>query len=150
MNHRFTLVPSEFFSERDAREILSEVVPLEEGEPLSFVSIPAMEAVMIYAGPVRPQAYEMLMSLCKLGGHNRIIAHYEDGWLCLVVSQGDSLKFCNCFKVSCFIDAEYYILMALKKLQLNPEQSTIYFTSPLSEDQTVSLLNYFKNAEPLR
>lgn len=150
MTPKFTLVPSELFSETGAREILSEVVPLEEGEPLSFAAIPSQDAVLVYSGTSRPVVYDMLLSLCKIGEYNKILACVADGWLYVTVARGAGLDFCNCFKVDDFVTVEYYILMVLRKLQINPEISTIYFMSPLSEEQTVSLYSYFKNAEVLQ
>lgn len=129
---------------------MSEVVPLEEGEPLSFAPIPFHNAVLVYTGTSRPVVYDMIMSLCKIGLYNKIMASVSDGWLYVTVARGDSLDFCNCFKVADFVTAEYYILMVLKKLQVNPEISTIYFMSPLEEEQTVALLSYFRNAEVLQ
>jgi len=37
--------------------------------------------------------------------------------------------------------------MAMKKLQLNVEMSSIYFRTPLSEEQEMSLYRYFMNVE---
>lgn len=150
MTEKFTLVPSEFFSEETARETLSEVVLLEEGEPLSFLDVPFCQAVLVYAGR-RPAVYDMLMSLCKIRHHNKIIASVSGDVLSLVVAQGDRLQFCNCFKAEDFTTALYYIFMVLKKLQINPEISTLYFTSgDVSQEQLTSLFRYFKSAEILQ
>ena len=48
-----------------------------------------------------------------------------------------------------FTTAKYFIFLALKKLQLNPEVSTICFRTPLDEDQEMSLYRYFKSVEQL-
>ena len=45
------------------------------------------------------------------------------------------------------VTAEYFIFMAMKKLQLNPEVSSVYFRTPLDEDQQMSLYRYFMNVE---
>ena len=37
----------------------------------------------------------------------------------------------------------------MKKLQLNPEVSTITFRTPLTEDQEMSLYRYFRNVEQI-
>jgi hypothetical protein len=39
--------------------------------------------------------------------------------------------------------------MAMKKLQLNPEVSTICFRTELQEEQEMSLYRYFKNVEQI-
>lgn len=150
MKSRFTLVPSEFFAPESASDIISKVVPLEEGEPLSFLEIPSFKAVFIYAGEKRPVIYDMIMSLFKIGEHNRIIAHYADGELSLVIAYVESLQFCNVFQAGDFTTAQYYIFLTLKSLQLNPQLSTIYFAGDISRENTSSMYNYFKRVEILR
>lgn len=151
MADKFTLVPSELFSEETARETLSEVVLLEEGDQLSFIEVPFCQAVLVYAGQKRPVVYDMLMSLCKIRHHNKLIASLSNGVLSLVVAQGDRLQFCNCFKAADFTTALYYIFMVLKKQQINPEISTLYFMScDVSQEHLTSLFRYFKSAEFLQ
>lgn len=145
----FTLVPSSLFSESAARQILSEVVPLEEAEPLSFVPLPSFDAVLVYSGP-RPRAYDMLLSLCKIRDYNKILASLDDGILSLVVAFGEEVAFCNSFPAADFVTAEYYIFCVMRKLQLNPEQSSIFFASPLSLEERLSLGAYFRSAEQLQ
>lgn len=70
-----------------------------------------------------------------------------DGRLYLVIAQGRSLLLCNSFQAPDFTTAEYFIFMAMKKLQLNPEVSTICFRTELQEEQEMSLYRYFKNVE---
>lgn len=150
MAYRFTLVPSELFSEESAREILSEVVHLEEGEPLSFQGIPSLGLVMVYAGGSRPPLYDMMMSLCKIREYNKIMVGIAEGMVNIVIAQGERLLFCNAFKAADFTTAEYYLFSALRKFQINPEVSTVYFTTEISAGQRSSLYNYFKGAEVLR
>lgn len=150
MKPKFTLVPSEYFNPESAGDILSKVVLLEQGEPLSFLDLPEHKAVLVYAGKTRPAVYDMVMSLFKIREHFKIIANYSDGYLYLVIAQGNELMLCNSFPASDFVTAQYYIFLSLKKLQLNPQVSAIYFTSELTSEQTMALFSYFKNVEVLR
>jgi hypothetical protein len=72
-----------------------------------------------------------------------------DGVLYLVIAQGKSLLLCNTFQAQDFTTAQYFIFLAMKKLQLNPEVSTICFRTPLSEEDEMSLYRYFKSVEQL-
>lgn len=150
MKSKFTLVPSEFFTPEGAGDILSEVVSLEEGEPLSFLEIPSAGAYLVYAGAKRPVVYDMLMSLFKIGEHNKIIACHRDGELFLVIAQGGELRLCNVFQAADFTTAQYYLFLTMKSLQLNPQLSTVYFMDALSKEQSISMYNYFKAVEVLR
>jgi hypothetical protein len=94
-----------------------------------------------------PEMYYMLKSLSALPDYNRILASYSDGVLYLVIAQGKTLLLCNAYQAPDFTTAEYFIFLAMKKLQLNPEVSTISFRTPLGEEEEMSLYRYFKNVE---
>ena len=94
-----------------------------------------------------PEMYFMLRSVLDLQDYNKILASYMDGILYLVIAQGRSLMLCNSFQAPDFTTAQYFIFLALKNLQLNPEVSTICFRTPMSEEDEMSLYRYFKNVE---
>ena len=166
---KFTLVPSQFHCPQQSRAILSEVVDLEDGDTVDYVAIPSLAATMVFslsnggtlhkvlsetvlltdgskATPL-PEAYYMLKCLDSLTEYNKIVASYVDGYLYLVIAQGKSLLLCNSFEAVDFTTAEYFIFLAMKRLQLNIEASSIYFRTELSPEQEISLYRYFKNVE---
>ncbi len=145
---KFTLVPSRFYNVDKAWEALSEVVNLDFGDRVEAVEVPEFDAVLLYSGQVGGVC-NMLKNLHALQDYNKIVAAYSDGFLYLVIAQGRSLLLCNSFQAPDFTTAEYFIFMAMKKLQLNPEVSTISFCTELSEEQEMSLYRYFKNVEQI-
>lgn len=147
---KFTLVPSELFSEAAARETLSEVVLLRKEEPLSFLEVPSHSAVLVYAGANRPVVYDMLLSLYKVREYNKIVADWRGGVLSLVVSQGESLMLCNAYDAEDFTTALYYISLAVSRLQLNPQQTIVHFMNEQASENVQLLYNYFKGVEILR
>ena len=81
--------------------------------------------------------------------YNKILASYVNRYLYLTNARGRTLLLCNSFQAPDFTSAQYFIFLALKKLQLNPEVSTICFRTPLTEDQEMSLYRYFKSVESI-
>ena len=168
---KFTLVPSHFHHPLHARKMLEEVVNVAENDLVEFVEVPECAAVLIYSNTIGetlskvisesvlkldgakanplPEAYYLLKQIPQIQEYNKIIASYMDGHLYLVVAQGRSLLLCNSFQAPDFTTAEYFIFMAMKKLQLNPEVSSIFFRTPLDQDQEMSLYRYFKNVEQI-
>ena len=165
------LVPAQFHISENSRQMLSEVVNLNDDESVESVPVPEFAAVMLYsttmigamsrvisetvlrtdgtkARPL-PEPYYMLKQLSQIPDYNKILASYKDDNLYLVISQGKSLLFCNTFKAPDFTTAQYFIFLAMKKLQLNPEVSSIFFRTPLDQDQEMSLYRYFKNVEQI-
>ena len=164
-----TLVPVQFHSPKVSHKLLSEVVCLREDEFVESVDVPEYNAVVVYSNNIGetltrvvsetvlctdgskarplPVMYHMLKSLAGLSDYNKILAAYMDGVLYLVLAQGGTLLLCNSFKAPDFTTAQYFIFLALKRLQLNPEMSTITFMTPLDYEQEMSLYRYFRSVE---
>ncbi len=165
------LVPVQFFSPERARDILADVVRLEDNDVVESVQVPEQAAVLVFSNMIGetlskvisetvlhpdgtkarllPEMYFMLGQLAELTEYNKILASYMDGVLYLVIAQGRSLLLCNSYQAPDFTTAEYFIFLAMKKLQLNPEVSTIAFRTPLTEEDSMSLYRYFRNVDQL-
>jgi hypothetical protein len=133
------------------------------------VSVPEYGAVMLYSNNIGetltrvisetvmcvdgskasplPVMYYMLKELVKLQDYNKIVAAYMDGILYLALAQGSTLLLCNSYKAPDFTTAQYFIFLAMKKLQLNPEMSSISFMTHLDYEQEMSLYRYFRSVE---
>ena len=163
---KVALVPESFFDASTASDSLSEVIALEEGDHVEWVRMPEFGAVLVYSNtigeslsrvmaqtvlptsgePVRvlPEMYYILRSMSSVDEYNKIVASFRDGWLHLAVAQGKSLRLANVFKAPDFTTAQYFIFLALKQLQLNPEISTMCLRTPVDMDSKMSLYRYFK------
>ena len=164
---KVALVPEVFFDPESARKALSEVVALEETDKVEWVEVPEYSSVLLFSNsigeslsrvlaqtvlpasgnPVRvlPELYYLLSLLEAIQDYNKIVASWMDGWLHLVIAQGKTLRLCNVFQAPDFTTAEYFLFLAMKRLQLNPEVSTVCFHTPLSPDAEMSLYRYFKS-----
>ncbi len=160
------LIPSHFFNPSTARHALAEVVSLRESDAVDYVDLPNLGAVLVYSNSideslsrvisqsvrfsdgssakVLPELYWLLDKMPSCDEYNKILASYMDGYLHLVIAQGKSLLLANVFEAVDFTTAQYFIFLAMKNLQLNTEISTIWFRTPLSNEQEMSLYRYFK------
>ena len=168
---KVTLVPANFYSKDNAKEMLAEVINLSDDDAAESIEIPQLASVLIYStaigetlskvisqtvlktdgtkARILPEMYFMLRQLGNLQEYNKILASYMDGVLCLVIAQGKTLLLCNTYQAKDFTTAQYFIFLAMKKLQLNPEVSTITFRTHLEEDEEMSLYRYFKSVEQI-
>ena len=161
-----TLVPESFFREESVRPMLADVVALGENDATGYVRIPELGAVLLFSNtigeslsrvlsqtvltasgaqaPVLPEMYYILRALPACEDYNKVIASYMDGYLHLAIAQGKSLLLANIYQAPDFTTAEYYLFLALKRLQLNPEVTTVCFRTPLAPEAEMSLYRYFK------
>ncbi len=148
---KVALVPSAFFDPASAREVLSRTVELDQEDKVEYISLPEFSAELVYSlsDEDYPEMYYLLKKLPEIPEYNKILASFGDGVLTLVISQGDNLLLANTFQAADFTTAEYFLFMAVKKLQLNPEVSTVSFMTPLSGEEEMSLYRYFKAVESL-
>ena len=168
---KVALVPEPFFNPARAREALEEVVALAPADVVEYVPVPALASVLVYSNsigeslsrvmantvlttsgePARvlPEMYYLLKELDGITEYNKIVASWADGWLHLVIAQGKSLSLANTFQAPDFTTAEYFIFLAMRRLQLNPEVSTVCFRTPLTPEAEMSLYRYFKSVSRL-
>ena len=168
---KVALVPEPFFNPEQARAALEEVVALEPGDIVEYVPVPSLASVLVYSNsigeslskvlantvlptsgqPVRvlPEMYYLLKELDGISEYNKIVASWADGWLHLVIAQGKSLSLANTYQAPDFTTAEYFLFLAMRRLQLNPEVSTVCFRTPLTPEAEMSLYRYFKSVSRL-
>ena len=166
-----TLVPENFHRPDLSGDMLSEIMTLPESAVAEYVPVPEFNAVLVFSASIGgtlhkvvsesvlkadgtksrllPEMYHMLNAVHSLPEYNKIVASYMDGILYLVIAQGKTLLLCNTYAAQDFTTAQYFIFHAMKKLQVNPEISTICFRTPLDEEQQMSLYRYFKNVDTI-
>lgn len=166
---KVTLAPSQFVREGGERELLASVADISETDGISCVEIPEFAATMVWSPAigeklsetlrntvlmpdgsrteVLPELYWMLRSLSGISQYNKIVASRADSHLYLVIAEGRSLRLCNVFDAADFTTAEYWIFSAMKSLQLNPDVSDIFFRTPLTDEEEISLCSYFRSVE---
>lgn len=144
----FTLVPVNFFRPAAAREALADVAVLREDDRVEFKDIPAYSAVLIYSvsgdASALPEIFNILQELPSCSEYNKLLCSWKDGELSLAIAQGKSLLLANSYKAPDFTTAQYFIFLAMKSLQLNPEVTTIRFRHTLTPEQEMALYRYFK------
>ncbi|MBR4826648.1 MAG: DUF3822 family protein [Bacteroidales bacterium] len=149
----FTLVPVNFFDPSCARQALLEVAPLADTDKVSYKQIPRYSAVLVYNIPGRedtpPGIFDLLQRLHTCSEYNKVLCTWQDGMLSIAIAQGKSLLLANEYKAPDFTTAQYFIFLAMKSLQLNPEVTTISFTHPLGAEEEMALYRCFKAVEVL-
>lgn len=172
-------MPSNFFNKTCARDVLAQVACVSAEDNVSWVEVPEYGAFLVWAEPALgvadpatgiapavstdttsavaaesetrnlPEIYFILKDLQKCPDYNKILCTWAEGYLYLAIAQGRTLLLANTYPANDFATVQYYIFLALKSLQLNPEISAVCFRSPLSKEDEMSMYRYFKAVEIL-
>ncbi len=144
----FTLVPLSFFEPAAAHKALAEVARIDEGAKVSYKKIPAYHAALVYtvSGSANslPEIYYVLQYLPQIKDGVKILCSWTDGELSMAIARGERLLLANSFKAQDFTTALYFILLALKSLELNSEAICIHFRQQLNAADENTLYSYFK------
>lgn len=148
-----------------------ESLPLPEHRAVLWYAFPnnlrdriqAADAADASEPPVR--IYPLIRKLLHLAGtiphHNKAVLFYrpaprqEDGSreqgekpaLHLVLQEGDRLLLANSYPASHFNTALYFLLLAVRQIQMNPEQTHVRVCSPLGSAEKATIEKYFREAE---
>ncbi|MFA5325690.1 MAG: DUF3822 family protein [Bacteroidales bacterium] len=150
---KYTLIPTSLFKEEQQYKLLSELVQLDENDTVKHIALPDYEAVLVYAvsssfGYI-PVVYDLLTTLNKIHEHNKILVSFRDGYVHIVMAEGNKLLLCNSFPASDITTAEYFIFYAIKEFQINPEMTTIYFFEEIVDEIRDELFKYFQGVESI-
>lgn len=136
---------------------------MEGNETISSVQIPQYAAWLVYgvspdcesvelAGESAdmPEMFYILRDLSLCTDYNKILLSWRNGILHLAIAQGKTLLLANTYQAPDFTTAQYYLFLAMKSLQLNPEVSTVCARMSLTAEQEMSLYRYFRAVEQFR
>ncbi len=148
----FTLVPSDFFSPEDSHKILSEVVPLQDTDIVQHIELPDYKAVLIYVHKSdeslsEPPIAELLRFTPSISGHNRLAVSLDEGYIYIVLAEGEKLLLANAYPATDIVTAEYFIFAALREFQINPRMTTIHFRGKVPSGLTEEMFRHFHSVE---
>lgn len=169
--HVYTLIPTSLCPEGEETSILSQMFrfggDIASDSIVKRIELPMYDATILYSIPAQitnsiketfgedygtikviPTIYKLIDNLQTLSDHNRVLVYWKD-WsrdnhIHIVAAEGESLKLVNSYKVSDFTTALYYILMVVKEVMFNPENTTIQIYGELSSWEKSKFEKYFK------
>ncbi|MFA7033785.1 MAG: DUF3822 family protein [Bacteroidales bacterium] len=150
---KYTLVPTPFFNREDSYKLLSQAVQLDEKDMAKYTELPGYEAVLVYAvsdmSDPAPAVAALLSLSSSLSDYNKVVVSLDDDYVHIVIAAGKKLLLCNSYRSNDYVTSEYYIFAAMKKFQINPEITTLYFDKCVPDDMRDDLFRYFQGVEVL-
>lgn len=169
ITRKFTLLPSaeaEELTDTMAQKILSEIYEIPAVEKVMTLPVMKNSALLIYSVPAKlcnlsggdkaiPLIYNLIENLQYINDHNKLIINISketpagnNSILHIALQEGPKFILANTFDITDLNTAIYYILLSLKSVQLNPNQTRIFLLNTELTDNECSLMRkYFKGIE---
>lgn len=168
---KFSIVPAtegENLTPEKAREILSELFYIPANEKVMRLPLLHNTAILIYCVPEKlihntvvakgtPLVYNMINSLQYIQDHNKLIINITKEQrlgnlllLHIVLQEGDKFILANTHNAPDFNTVLYYLLLSIKNVQLNPNQTKVYlYSTDIEKSEQLLLKQYFKGIEKI-
>lgn len=153
-NGVFSLVPKDIYTKNNGEKILRDQFNLNKEAIIKSLEIPDFNAFLVYSDnhisdsniQVKPLIIALISILKDSKSYNKVIIHYshEQEIAQLIICTWNKLELITSFKSDSFDTAIYYLLLSLKKLQINHHQTSLRICNKVTKDQMDFLNNFFR------
>ncbi len=157
----FTLIPQQFYSVEEGEITLQKMFGINTSYNVQSTKLDEYNAVLCYAvhqdilkdinigDCVYPFIGKLLSMVSNSGNFNNALFHYnKELKLChIIICENKELKIANCFKCDNFETAIYFMLLSVKKLNMNPKQTIIRVFSPISMSENQMINKFFRGTQ---
>lgn len=155
---KYSLLPTRLHIKGDELKELSALHRLDELDEINIADVTREDMKILFAVNstfmnvikeyqpdfhIYPSIYPFIKYLPYFEGHNKILFHYIKGFVNIVASEGNRIIFCNTFPAIHFNSALYFLLLALKETQFNPELTTVYTAGNIKDLEIFDIARYF-------
>jgi hypothetical protein len=163
--HKFTCIPRQIHKKGDELSALKRLFQIEDLEEINTVTLEEQEMVLIYAAnstmlnkikeyqpniSLYPSIYLYLRYLPLFKEHNKIFFQYIKDKVIITIAEGNKILLCNSYPAQHFNSALYFLLLALKEVQFNPEHTTVYISGNIRDLEILDISKYFSSVKYFR
>lgn len=173
---KYSLIPQILSNKYNYTEAFRKMFDISPDESIGTISFPEHQATMIYALPdslrcdsgeqvpeeeqdrIYPLICKLLETAQNIQKYNKVVFSFcpsvrgenenpEKPALHIVIQEGDNLLLANSYPAAHFNTALYFLFLAIKRVQFNPEQTCIRVCGSLSGEEKETLEKYFQGVE---
>ncbi len=164
-NHKFVAIPSDLYDRDSAFFEFSKIHKLDDLEYINTIDVPKYNMKLVYCADstlvniisqyhsnlnIYPASYLFISSLCYYQEHNKVLFSFDGESVSIVALDGNKLIFLNSFPAIHFNSALYFLLLSVKEIQFNPEQTTVFVNGKISDLEISDMAKYFSQIKYFR
>ena len=162
---KYTLIPKHLYKKGEELQYITKLYQLEDVEEIDIIEDLENKIVILFAVNstilnllreiqpsfrIFPAIFPAMKHLVNFHEINKIFFKYNKGETSIIAFEGKRLLFCNNFPAQHFNTALYYLFLAVKQIQFNPEQTTIFVSGSIPEIELMNMTKYFSKIKYFR
>lgn len=163
--YKYALIPKHLYKVGEDLQQLGKLHRLDDLEEIDLIELPGKNIIILFAVnstfinllktkqtefSIYPSIYPPLLSLPSFYDYNKVYINYTKGQIHIIIYEGTSLIYCNSFPAAYFNTALYFLFLALRQTQFNPEQTTVFVSGSINETDILQLSKYFSKIKYFR
>lgn len=162
---KFTAIPEKLHKHGKELHVMEKLFTLDELEEINIKKLPQEEMVLIFAinstflnivkkyqptFNLYPSVFTYLNYLPLYKEYNKLFFRYQKGSTIIIAAEGERIIHCNSYPTKHFNSGLYFLLLVLKEIQFNPEQTTVYISGSIKDLEVYDIAKYFSKVKYFR
>ena len=97
-----------------------------------------------------PSVFTYINYLPLLDGYNKLFFRFQKGITIVIAAEGEKIIHCNSYPTKHFNSGLYFLLLVLKEIQFNAEQTTVYISGNIKDLEVYDIAKYFSKIKYFR
>jgi hypothetical protein len=162
---KFATIPGKIYKSEEDLQTLQRLHILDELDEIHSYMIPQEDMVVVY--PVNstflnvikefqpkfsvfPTIGTYITYLPCFHDYNKIFFQYFKGVVTVIAAEGSRIVLCNSYPAAHFNSALYFLLLAMKEVQFNAEQTTVFISGNIRDLEVYDIAKYFSKVKYFR
>lgn len=162
---KFTVIPEKLHIHGQELQIMERLFTLDELDEINTKRVPQEQMVLIFAANstflnivkeyqpkfnLYPSAFTYLNYLPLFEEYNKLFFRFQKGTSIIIAAEGERIMHCNSYPTQHFNSGLYFLLLVLKEIQFNPEQTTVYISGDIKDLEVYDIAKYFSKVKYFR
>ncbi len=162
---KYSAIPAKLHKKGEEIKVLTKLHKLDDLDEINTVRVIKENMVILFAVNstflnmvkeyqpdfnLYPSVFCHLTYLPLFEEYNKISFNFIKGVVSITAAEGDKIIFCNSFPAFHFNSALYFLLLALKEVQFNPDTTTVYISGNIRDLEIFDIAKYFSKIKYFR
>jgi len=162
---KFTVIPQKLHKHEQELQIMERLFTLDYLDEINVKNIPQEQMVLIFAvnstflNVVKkyqpkfnlfPSVFIYLNYIPLFEEYNKLFFQFQKGTTTIIAAEGERIIHCNSYPTQHFNSGLYFLLLVLKEIQFNPEQTTVYISGNIKDLEVYDIAKYFSKVKYFR